>query len=349
MFPIQRHLNGKLVPRASALMIELNDLQKVIDGSRLIDIELLELQEGEIAALVGPVDSGKETLFELLIGRTQPTVGSVRLVGINPYEEKAQFSRKVGILFSEDNLYRRQTAAWNLNFYRRLRRLPESRVAEVLAEVGLADHANQRVENLPSSLLRRLAYGRAILNDPAVLLLVDPFAGCDDASVSLLSKLIRGRSAKGVSSLILSEESHQLESLCDTIHRLDQGRIVETFKPVAERRADLPFMIPARLEGKVALIDPADIFYVVAKDDRASLQTAEALIPTQFTLKELEKRLARSGFFRAHRGYLVNLQHVKEVIPYTRNSFSLRLKDAAGTKIPLSKSAASELRELLDY
>ena len=70
---------------------------------------------------------------------------------------------------------------------------------------------------------------------------------------------------------------------------------------------------------------------------------------TQFTLAELEQRLARSGFFRAHRAYLVNLQHVKEVIPYTRDSFSLRLDDAANTEIPLSKTAAGELKELLGY
>ena len=57
----------------------------------------------------------------------------------------------------------------------------------------------------------------------------------------------------------------------------------------------------------------------------------------------------RSGFFRAHRAYLVNLQHVKEVIPYTRDSFSLRLNDPANTEIPLSKSAANELKDLLGY
>ena len=66
-------------------------------------------------------------------------------------------------------------------------------------------------------------------------------------------------------------------------------------------------------------------------------------------MADLEKRLERSGFFRAHRGYLVNLQLVKEVIPYTRDSFSLRLKDPEGTKIPLSKSAARELRDLMGY
>jgi len=71
--------------------------------------------------------------------------------------------------------------------------------------------------------------------------------------------------------------------------------------------------------------------------------------PTQFTLSELEGRLARSGFFRAHRGYLVNLQHVTEVIPFTRNSFSLRLDDPESTLIPLSKTAAGELKDLLGY
>ena len=66
-------------------------------------------------------------------------------------------------------------------------------------------------------------------------------------------------------------------------------------------------------------------------------------------MSELETRLARSGFFRAHRSYLVNLQHVKEVIPYTRNAYTLILDDADGTEIPLSKAAAADLRELLDY
>jgi ABC-2 type transport system ATP-binding protein len=330
-------------------MIELNNLQKVRDKSRLIDIDALTVGSGEIAALVGPVDSGKDVLFDLLTGRTRPTVGRVRLSGIDPYEDRERFSHQVGVLFAEDNLYGRQSAQWNLRFFSRLRRLARSRTGDILAQVGLSDHANVRVEELSSSLARRLAFGRAILHDPKALLLADPFAGCDDASVSLLSDLMRVMSADGVATLILDEDAANLDSLCDKIYRLEQGRIVDAYEPVEERRPDLPFMIPARLEGKVALVDPADILYVVAQDDRASLQTAEELIPTQFTLKELEKRLGRSGFFRAHRSYLVNLQHVKEVIPYTRNSFSLRLKDAAGTKIPLSKAAANDLRELLDY
>ena len=333
----------------AAEVIELKNLQKVIDQKTVIDIEALSVKDGEIAALVGPVGSGKDTLFELLTGRSRPTVGEVRLDGVDPYADKDLFSRQVGVLFREDNLYKRQSARGNLRFYCRLRRLPQSRAAEVLAQVGLADHAHTKVEELPSGLARRLALGRAILNDPKVLLLVDPFAKCDDASVSLLSKLVRQLAGDGTASLIFAEDTTNLTALCDIIYRLDQGRIVDVYKPEEEQRSGLPFMIPARLEEGIALVNPVDILYVEAQDDRTFLRTAEDYLPTQFTLTELEKRLARSGFFRAHRSYLVNLQHVREVVPYTRDSYILKLRGPKETKIPLSKAAARELRELLDY
>lgn len=330
-------------------MIEISQLQKIVDQRTVIDIDALIVEAGEIAALVGPVDSGKDILLELLIGHSRPTAGRVRLAGIEPGADRDEFSRRVGVLFAEDSLYARQSALGNLKFYCRLRRIPGSRAKEVLGQVGLVDHARVQVKDLPSSLTRRLAFGRAILHDPVVLLLVEPFAKCDDSSVSLLSQLMRQLAADGAALLILDEDVVNLTALCDTIYRLDQGRIVDAYNPEEERRSELPFMIPAQLEGKVALVDPVDILYVVAQDDRTFLHTAEGLLPTRFTLAELEKRLSRSGFFRAHRSYLVNLQHVKEVIPYTRDSYSLRLKDAEDTQIPLSKLAARELRDLLGF
>jgi ABC-2 type transport system ATP-binding protein len=165
----------------------------------------------------------------------------------------------------------------------------------------------------------------------------------------LLSNLMRQLADDGATLLILADDSANLTSLCDTIHTLSHGKIVETHSPQDGRQADLPFKIPVRLEASVALVNPGDILYVTTEHSRTYLQTVEGRLPSQLTLAELEGRLARSGFFRAHRGYLVNLQHVKEVVPYTRNSFSLILDDAGGTEIPLSKSAARELRDLLGY
>jgi ABC-2 type transport system ATP-binding protein len=330
-------------------VIEIKDLQKVIEDQTVVDITSLSVNPGEVAAIVGQVGSRKGVVFQLLSSQIRPTAGIVRFSGFDPFNEREEFSRHVGILFSEDNLYTRHSPRGNLNFYRRLYRLPPERVDEVLTEVGLLDHADMKVNELPSNLVRRTSFGRSILHKPAALILDEPFDRCDQSSVTIISNLIRQYSLDGVTILILAHDDDNLNSVCDVIYRLEQGRMVDSYYPADEERKSMPFMIPAKLKHTVALVDPADILFVFAQDDRAYLQTDEGKLRTQFTMGELEKRLSRSGFFRAHRGYLVNLQHVKEVIPYTRDSYNLRLKDSEGTKIPLSKSAARELRDILGY
>ncbi len=330
-------------------MIELTNLQKVVDQTLALDIATLTIAEGDIIAVIGPVGSGKTVLLDLLIGKVQPTVGSVSLAGLDPAVDQTAFSRHVGVLFSENSLYTHRSARGNLDFYRRLRGLPRSRMTEMLAEAGLADCADTRLDKLPSGLQRRLAFACATLHSPSVLVLVEPFARCDEASIALLSRLIREHADQGAAVLILADDGAHLRSLCDVIYPLEQGRLGEAQTPQPETEPTLPFKIPVKLEGKVALVNPGDVLCAVAQEGRSCLETIEGSLPTQFTLTELEERLARSGFFRAHRSYLVNLQHVKAVVPYTRNAFSLILDDADSTEIPLSKSAAAELRELLDY
>jgi ABC-2 type transport system ATP-binding protein len=329
-------------------MIEINKLQKIIDQRLALQIEAMQVQGGEIAAVVGHADSGVDTLLEILAGRSTPSAGTVRLAGADP-ADRAALSRQAGFLFAQDGLYKRQTARDNLALYCRLYGLPSSRADEALALVGMADQASVPAERLPSGLQRRLAVARAILHRPGALVLVEPFARCDEASIGLLRDLMRQLAADGAAALILAHDEAGLATLCDTIYTLEDGRVVKSYRPQEEARAALPFKIPVRLEDKVALVNPGDILYVEARGDRACLHLASGELPTQFTLTELEERLKRSGFFRAHRSYLVNLQHVCEVVPYTRNSFSLTLDDDNATEIPLSKSAAADLRQLLQF
>jgi len=336
----------RIVPGSGA-MIDIHNLQKIIGQDVALDIPELRVEPGEIAAVVGPAGSGVETLFDLLLGRFPPSAGTIHLAGVER-ADRYTFSHKVGILFSEDALYKRQSSQANLVLHCQLYGLNKSRALEVLARIGMADQAGTSVEKLPSGLQRRLAFGRAILHKPEVLLLFDPFARCDDATILLLSSLTRQLVAEGAAILILANDMGCLTPLCDTIYTVSRGRLEAQEAGDGGPQAQ-PFKIPVRSEDRVILMNPADIIFAEAEGGHASLQTAEGRLPTQFTLAELEQRLARSGFFRAHRAYLVNLQHVKEVIPYTRNSFSLRLDDAAGTEIPLSKSAAAELRALLGY
>jgi ABC-2 type transport system ATP-binding protein len=107
--------------------------------------------------------------------------------------------------------------------------------------------------------------------------------------------------------------------------------------------------VPARKEDRILLYDPGDLLYATSRDGKTYLRTATEEAFTNLTLQELESRLTGRGFFKAHRAYLVNLQHIKAVIQYTRNSYTLLLSAAKETMIPLSKQCEKESQELLGY
>lgn len=329
-------------------MIRLRHVQKVSDEATLVEVESLLVEVGEIAAVIGLLGSQKQALLDLLTGQAVPTAGTVEIAGLNPSVAPRELSQRLGVLLADNALYRRLTVRENLAFFGRLFGLPAARVNDVLVQVGLADRSAVPAGELPPGLARRLAFGRAILHHPAVLILVEPFAECDVASAALLTRLTR-QLAGDTAILILALEATGFNQLCEKIYIAENGRISESQTQEIQAHLDLPFKIPARLEGKVALVNPGDILYASAEEGRTCLYTATDQITTHLTLSELEERLARSGFFRAHRSYLVNLQHVKEVIAYTRNSYTLILDGATRVEIPLSKNAARDLRELLGY
>jgi len=97
-------------------MIEISKLRVHSAGRVALEVDSLIVDKGEVVAVIGPADSGREILFDLLIGRTRPSTGTVRLAGLDPERESDQFSRKVGVLFQEDGLYKHQSLLANLIF-----------------------------------------------------------------------------------------------------------------------------------------------------------------------------------------------------------------------------------------
>ena len=328
-------------------MIEIRGLQKTDREHTVLDIPLLEIAEGEICLIVGSAGSGINILFELLTRQIIPSAGSIIISGKN-IDDKPAFSQNAGFLFPDDGLYLRQTVMGNLLVSCQLYGIPAKRAEPIVDTIGLADQKQLRVEKLTDNLKRRLAFGRALLHQPGNLILFEPFNRCDQASIDLICSQIQHQASNGVSVLIITDNPDQADLVATKIYRMNNGKLTEE-SAEEEPRTFTPFKIPIKYNDRVILVNPVDVLFIEAVGGASKLHTLESALDSGYTLNELESKLGRSGFFRTHRSYLVNLQHVREVIPYTRSSFSLRLNDPSHTEIPLSKSAAAELRTLLGY
>jgi len=169
-----------------------------------------------------------------------------------------------------------------------------------------------------------------------------------------MAQLIRAAAAAGAAVILTDGDLAWAGKCCTRVLELQDGRVANEYaftRPTTDgaREQFTPFRVPARSEDRILLYDPVNILYVASRDGHTYLRTATDEAVTQFTLQELEAALTGRGFFKAHRAYLVNLQHVKAVVPFTRDSFTLLLDDPAETAIPLSKQAEKSLQELLGY
>ncbi|MCD5406741.1 MAG: LytTR family DNA-binding domain-containing protein [Desulfotomaculum sp.] len=107
--------------------------------------------------------------------------------------------------------------------------------------------------------------------------------------------------------------------------------------------------IPAEKLGKTILVDVPDIYYAFTEQDHVYVKTYNDKLLTRFTLKNLEARLKDTVFYRTHRCYLVNLDKVKEIIPFFNGTYNLMLEDEERSEVPLSRSQAKKLRKILGF
>ena len=110
----------------------------------------------------------------------------------------------------------------------------------------------------------------------------------------------------------------------------------------------LPERVPARRGARILLLDPDDVLCFEAESTLVYARTSEGRYMVERTLSELENQLA-ARFFRSHRGYLVNLAHIGEILPEDAGTFRILLKDEAKTQVPLSRRQARRLRELIPW
>jgi Cu-processing system ATP-binding protein len=193
---------------------------------RALDGIDLALAPGTLALLRGPNGAGKSTLLRVLGALTRPTRGSVRVLGRDPFASgEAAVRARVGFLGQNAALYGELTVEENLRFAAGLRGVGAAQVEGSLESFALGPVRGQRARTLSQGFRRRVGLARALLGEPALLLLDEPWNGLDAASAEGLSRLLESLRARGVAVLVASHGAAAELPKFDRELALERGRL----------------------------------------------------------------------------------------------------------------------------
>ena len=175
-------------------MIEVTELVKQFGPFLALRGLSFRVEAGEFVSLLGPNGAGKTTLLRILSTLSRPTRGTVSIAGHHLPKGADNVRRQIGFLSHQPLLYGELTAEENLRFFARMYDLGDAtaHIDDLLDRVNLADRRRDRVRTFSRGMQQRLAIARALLHDPRVLLLDEPFTGLDPDASDQLSDTLRG-------------------------------------------------------------------------------------------------------------------------------------------------------------
>ncbi|CDQ21252.1 transcriptional regulator, LytTR family [Halobacillus karajensis] len=323
-----------------------------------------QLNRREVAAIQCDHATGK-LLFQLLIGQ-ESSSGTIAYFNKAHPREPEKYRQQVGVVMHEEGVYERLAPSDYLKFFQKLYG-SNSNIDELLHKVNLYGVRAKPIRHLDYSQRKRLAFAKALVHNPALVIFEEPDQNIDLESKVILRGLVSDLKKQGKSALIITSNMESAVILTNDVYRLteaglkkisvvDQSEVlsgeVSTENGESDPKENQSFQmhlerIPAKVEEKILLFDPMEIDFIESMGGAVQLHVKENSFPCTITLNQLTERLEPFGFFRCHRSYIVNLQKVREVMTWTRNSYSLILDDDKKSNIPLSKGKLQDLKNVL--
>ena len=210
-------------------VIEVQDLTKRYNGTAVVKGISFSVARGEIFGLLGPNGAGKTTTILMLLGLSDISGGTARVLGYDPAREPLAVKRRVGYLPDQVGFYDNLTAAENLRYAARLMGIArgerEGKIRASLAHVGLADVMDQRVGTFSRGMRQRLGLAEILIKDAQIAILDEPTSGLDPQATVELLNIIRELKHQGVSVLLSSHLLERVQSVCDRVALFNQGNI----------------------------------------------------------------------------------------------------------------------------
>ena len=235
-------------------MIYISELSKTFSGQKVLNNLSLEIQKGEVVALIGSSGAGKSTFLRSLNYLEAPDSGRIKIDDFEvDFEHITQdqiltLRRKLAMVFQQFNLFGRKTALENVKegliVVKGLSDQEATKIArEELAKVGLSDRENHYPRHLSGGQKQRVALARALAMKPEVLLLDEPTSALDPELVGEVEKSIANAAKSGQTMVLVSHDMSFVAQVADKVLFLDKGRIIESGTPeenhaTSKRRTD---------------------------------------------------------------------------------------------------------------
>jgi ABC-2 type transport system ATP-binding protein len=209
------------------IVLESKGLTKAYNGFVAVDGLDLTVARGEVFGLLGPNGAGKTTTILMLLGLTEPTAGSVRVLGLDPARQPLAVKAQVGYLPERLGFYEGLSARQNLAYTAKLNGLPrgeaDRRIEVALAEMGLSDAEHQQVATFSRGMRQRLGLADVLLKQPQLIIMDEPTQGLDPQAAREFLGIIRGLKADGITVLLASHLLHQVQAVCDRVGLFQRG------------------------------------------------------------------------------------------------------------------------------
>jgi daunorubicin resistance ABC transporter ATP-binding subunit len=215
--------------------IEIIDLCKTFKTGKAIDHLSFTVKPGEIFGLLGPNGSGKTTTINMISGLSQPSSGTIKVLGYDLRRDARKVRQHLGAVPQETALYEELSAWANLEFHADLfgipRREKKARIEAMLELVQLADRKQHRVKTFSGGMKRRLALARALLHEPQLIYLDEPTLGVDVQSRRAIWDYIRALRDQGKTVLLTTNYLEEAQELCDRLAIIDHGTVIALDTP----------------------------------------------------------------------------------------------------------------------
>jgi ABC-2 type transport system ATP-binding protein len=210
-------------------VLAIRGLQKSFAGRQIVDRLSLSIAPGETYALLGPNGVGKTTILRMVAGLLRPDAGSIMVGGHDAWASPLAAKAQIAWLPDEPLLYDRLSPMEYLQFIAGLWRIPPAlarpRAERLLDTLGLGPVANQPCESFSRGMKQKTVLAGALIHEPMLMLLDEPFTGLDAAASRLVQGLLRARLAAGAAILLTTHMMDAAERLADRIGILHDGRL----------------------------------------------------------------------------------------------------------------------------